>query len=71
MEVKKVSIVTIVGEYMRQKVGVAARFCAELANDNINILALSQGSTEMSISAVVARGNGERALIAAHRMCQR
>lgn len=70
MEVKKVSIVTIVGEYMRQQVGVAARFCAELATDGINILALSQGSTEMSISAVVARGDGERAAIAAHRMCK-
>ncbi len=49
-----VVIVTAVGAGMRGTPGVAARIFGALARGNINIIAIAQGSSECSISLVVA-----------------
>jgi aspartate kinase len=64
--IQRVSVITLVGSKMKARIGVAASLFSALANSNINVLAISQGSTERSISAVVARQNGSDGLIAVH-----
>ena len=61
-----VSIVTVVGAGMRQTVGVAGRVFSRLGNTGVNVLAIAQGSSEVSISLVVASEDTERAVKALH-----
>ena len=49
------AIVSIVGDGMKEKRGVAGTFFNALACQDINILAIAQGSSERSISAVINR----------------
>ena len=49
----KVAIVSLVGDGMRQYQGLAARFFSSLAQARVNVVAIAQGSSERSISAVV------------------
>jgi aspartate kinase len=49
-----VVIVTAVGAGMRGTPGVAARIFGALGRGNINIIAIAQGSSECSVSLVVA-----------------
>ncbi len=62
-----VSVVAIVGEGMCSSVGVAARLCSALSGEGINIKAIAQGASEMSISVAVAADHGHRALQTVHR----
>lgn len=64
---KNASIVSIVGDNMIQKTGVASRFFASLASQDINILAIAQGSSERCISCVVKDEASDTAVRAAHR----
>jgi bifunctional aspartokinase / homoserine dehydrogenase 1 len=66
-EVLKVSIVTLVGANMKNRVGMASQFFRALAHEHINVIGIAQGSTERSISAVVSRSNGEQALCSIHK----
>ncbi len=61
------AIVSIVGDGMKQKRGVAGTFFDALASQDINILAIAQGSSERSISAVISGANGDTAVRIAHR----
>ena len=49
-----VSIVTIVGAGMRHIPGIAGRIFTALGNHQVNVIAIAQGSSECSISVVVA-----------------
>ena len=60
------AIVSIVGDGMKKNRGVAGKFFDALASRDINILAIAQGSSERSISAVVRGEWGELAVKAAH-----
>ncbi len=51
---------------MKTSSGVSGRFFSALGRANINVLAISQGSSERNISAVVATKNAARALRAVH-----
>ena len=51
---KDLSIISVVGDGMKQAKGIAARFFSALAQANISLVAIAQGSSERSISAVVA-----------------
>ncbi|MGL4861090.1 MAG: bifunctional aspartate kinase/homoserine dehydrogenase I [Enterobacteriaceae bacterium] len=51
--VEHLAILSVVGDGMRTLRGVSARFFSSLANANINIIAIAQGSSERSISVVV------------------
>jgi bifunctional aspartokinase / homoserine dehydrogenase 1 len=63
-----VSIVTVVGAGMRHTVGVAGRVFSQLGNNGVNVLAIAQGSSEVSISLVVDTADTEKAVKALHRL---
>jgi aspartokinase len=53
---------------MRYTPGVAGRVCDALGQRNINIIAIAQGSSEVSISLVVDARDNEAALKAIHAL---
>lgn len=61
------AIVSIVGDAMKEKRGVAGTFFDALASRDINILAIAQGSSERSISAVTRAADGDTAVRVAHQ----
>jgi aspartate kinase len=63
-----VSIVTVVGAGMRHTVGVAGKVFSQLGNHGVNILAIAQGSSEVSISLVVDTADTENAVRALHSL---
>ena len=54
-----IAIVAVVGENMRGTPGVAGRVFIALGRENVNIIAIAQGSSESNISFVVAREGHE------------
>jgi aspartate kinase len=63
----KIAIVAVVGENMRGTPGVAGRTFNALGRENVNIIAIAQGSSEANISFVVAESAMKQALLATHR----
>ncbi|GAB4503168.1 MAG: aspartate kinase [Anaerolineales bacterium] len=61
-----VSIITVVGAGMRHTPGVAGQVFSQLGKKGINVLAIAQGSSEVSISMVVDEGDTEVAVKALH-----
>jgi bifunctional aspartokinase / homoserine dehydrogenase 1 len=62
-----IAIVAVVGENMRGTVGVAGRTFSALGREEVNIIAIAQGSSESNISFVVASQHMTKALAAVHR----
>ncbi|MGF1869808.1 bifunctional aspartate kinase/homoserine dehydrogenase I [Photobacterium indicum] len=60
------AIVTLVGDGMRTSQGVASRFFTSLAEVNVNIIAIAQGSSERAISAVIPATKVAEAVKACH-----
>lgn len=60
------AILSAVGDEMVGTIGVSGRLTMSLANANINIRAISQGSSERNISVVVNRSDINRSLQAVH-----
>jgi aspartokinase/homoserine dehydrogenase 1 len=60
------SIIAAVGDGMHFTTGVSGRFFSAFGDAKINILAISQGSSERNISAVVLESESTRALRAVH-----
>jgi aspartokinase/homoserine dehydrogenase 1 len=58
--------VAIVGENMKQSTGTAGKLFNSLGRNNINIIALAQGSSETNISFVVRATNLRKALNSIH-----
>jgi len=63
----KIAIVAVVGENMRGTPGVAGRTFHALGRDNVNIIAIAQGSSETNISFVVSDDAVKPGLLALHR----
>jgi aspartate kinase len=63
-----VSIVTVVGAGMRHTAGVAGKVFSQLGNHGVNVLAIAQGSSEVSISLVVDQADTENAVKALHAL---
>ena len=61
-----IAIVAVVGENMRGIPGVAGRTFTALGRENVNIMAIAQGSSEYNISLVVQESAMQRALTALH-----
>jgi aspartokinase/homoserine dehydrogenase 1 len=61
-----ISIIAAVGDNMNATPGVCARFFSALGRAKINVLAISQGSSERNISAVVHYKDSAAALRAVH-----
>lgn len=61
------SIVTLVGDGMKQSHGTAAKFFQALAQARINNIAIAQGSSERSISTVIEAGKAKKAIKVVHQ----
>ncbi|MBY5981546.1 bifunctional aspartate kinase/homoserine dehydrogenase I [Ferrimonas balearica] len=61
------AIVSLVGDGMRTRKGVAARFFRSLAQANLSVVAIAQGSSERAISAVVDDAHAASALRLCHQ----
>ncbi len=63
-----VSIITVVGVGMRHTPGVAGQVFSQLGNSKANVLAIAQGSSEVSISMVVVAADTELAVMSLHEL---
>lgn len=63
-----VAIVTVVGAGMSHTPGVAGQIFSQLGNRNVNVLAIAQGSSEVSISLVVDANATDAAVKAVHEL---
>jgi bifunctional aspartokinase / homoserine dehydrogenase 1 len=63
-----VSIITVVGAGMRHTPGVSGRVFTKLGNSDVNVLAIAQGSSEVSISLVVEAADTENAVKSLHEL---
>ena len=55
---------------MRGTPGLAGRIFTAISRENTNIIAIAQGSSELTIAIVVRRECLERAVRAVHEECQ-
>lgn len=62
----EISIITVVGAKMRSTPGVAGKVFGKLGEKGVNVLAIAQGSSEVSISMVVESDRTEDAVKALH-----
>lgn len=62
-----IAIVAVVGENMRGTPGIAGRTFQALGKENVNIIAIAQGSSETNISFVIEEKDVKKALLATHR----
>jgi aspartate kinase len=67
---ENVGLLAVVGEGMRGTPGLAGRLFQAISQQNVNIIAIAQGSSELTISIVVRRDGLERAIQAVHRECR-
>lgn len=67
---ENVGLLSIVGEGMKGTPGVAGRIFTAISRENINIIAIAQGSSELTIAIVVSREGLERAVRAVHEECR-
>jgi len=65
----EVGLIAVVGEGMRGTPGMAGRIFTAISRHNINIIAIAQGSSELTIAIVVHREGLERAVRAVHEEC--
>jgi aspartate kinase len=65
-----VGLIAVVGEGMRGTPGLAGRVFTAISREQINIIAIAQGSSEITIGIVVRRDGLERAVRAVHEECQ-
>ncbi|MBK9797094.1 MAG: bifunctional aspartate kinase/homoserine dehydrogenase I [Holophagaceae bacterium] len=61
------SVLSIVGDGMRTRAGIAGTFFDALAEVGCNVVAIAQGASERIISAVVEETDGARAMAHIHR----
>ncbi len=62
------AVVTLVSDQMKHRRGTAARFFQALAIAHVNVVAIAQGSSERSISAVIDQGSRRRAIRSCHQV---
>jgi bifunctional aspartokinase / homoserine dehydrogenase 1 len=61
-----VSIVAVVGEGMQGIPGIAGKTFSAVAQENVNVIAIAQGSSELNISLVVDQSDALKAVQAIH-----
>lgn len=64
-----VGLLAVVGEGMQGTPGLAGRIFTAISRENVNIIAIAQGSSELTISIVVARDGLDKAVRAVHSEC--
>lgn len=65
-----VAIVAAVGEGMKGTAGIAAKVFGALGDESVNVIAISQGSSERNISLLVAESDATLSVRAIHRAFQ-
>ena len=65
-QISGAAIVSIVGDAMKENCGIAGKFFSSLSFASINIIAIAQGSSERSISAVIDGEQAEKAVRIVH-----
>jgi aspartate kinase len=66
---RNVGLLAVVGEGMRGFSGLAGRIFTAISRENVNVIAIAQGSSELTISIVVRRDGLEKAVRAVHEEC--
>jgi len=66
---QSVGLLAIVGEGMRGTPGLAGRMFTAISRERINIIAIAQGSSELTIAIVVRRDQLDQAVRAVHAEC--
>jgi len=64
-----VGLLAVVGEGMRGTPGLAGRIFTAISREKVNIIAIAQGSNELTIAIVVHRDGLEKAVRAVHAEC--
>jgi aspartate kinase len=65
-----VGLLAVVGEGMRGTPGLAGRIFTAISREQVNIIAIAQGSSELTIAIVVRREGLEKAVKAVHAECR-
>jgi aspartate kinase len=65
----EVGLLAVVGEGMRGKPGLAGRIFTAISREQVNIIAIAQGASELTIAIVVRREGLEKAVRAVHAEC--
>jgi aspartokinase len=66
---QEVGLLAVVGEGMRGEQGLAGRIFTAISRAQVNIIAIAQGSSELTIAIVVRREGLEKAVRAVHAEC--
>ena len=66
---RDVGLLAAVGEGMQGKPGLAGRIFTAISRAQVNVIAIAQGSSELTIAVVVRRDGLERAVRAVHAEC--
>jgi aspartate kinase len=66
---ENVGLLAVVGEGMRGTPGLAGRIFTAISRELVNIIAIAQGSSELTIAIVVHRDGLEKAVKAVHAEC--
>ena len=66
---ENVGLLAVVGEGMRGIPGLAGRVFTAISREKVNIIAIAQGSSELTIAIVVHRAGLEKAVRAVHAEC--
>lgn len=61
-----VCIIAVVGENMRQRIGIAGKLFYSISRVNVNIIAIAQGASELNVSLVIRENDETIALRALH-----
>jgi len=64
-----VGLLAIVGEGMKGLAGLAGRIFTAISREEVNIIAIAQGSSELTIAIVVRRAGIDKAVRAVHLEC--
>lgn len=67
---ENVGLLAVVGEGMRGEAGLAGRIFTAISREDVNIIAIAQGSSEHTIGIVVRRDGLEKAVRAIHHECR-
>jgi aspartate kinase len=66
---REVGLLAVVGEGMQGKPGLAGRVFTAISRERVNVIAIAQGASEISIAIVVRRDGLEKAVRAVHAEC--
>jgi bifunctional aspartokinase / homoserine dehydrogenase 1 len=67
---ENVGLIAVVGEGMRGVTGLAGRIFTAVSQEGVSVIAIAQGSSEMTINLVVQRADVEKAVKAIHAECE-